>query len=800
MKTAFFTGLVLFWFLPFDLSAQCDPLQTWMKVVLKTDAYPNETHWKVFSQNGRVVGQHTYFPAPHQVYVDSFCVDKNACLEWVISDLQSDGICCDHGDGYFEVYLNGRLLTRGGTFGAENRQFFNCSVGDNCLTAKDLTVGNNITRGLGDEWYRFVPDVSGRYTFSTCYPENTCNTVIWVYGYCDGLIYDHTNRSALFYNDDYCGEQAQATALLEAGKPYLIRIGGRENTCDNLPIHWTVQYEGQISGCTDVLACNYNPVATIDDLSCRYAGDPDCPDGPDLTLDEQVLKSSLERKEIHFDDSCLREEGCLKGYGNRTIINFSSKIINIGTQDFFLGIPPKDPANANETWEWDACHRHWHYEGYAEYLLFDEFGQNFLAGFKNGFCVYDNECAPGVEKKFTCELQGLTAGCSDIYESFLPCQWIDITDVPPGKYTLVNRVNWDFSPDALGRYETDYSNNWAQVCIEIFRDSATGYVGFDVHQNCPRYIDCAGTPNGLATYDCEGVCQGKRITGDLLPDTLRNSNDVLRYIDECLNDTLRANYCNDLNRDGRITVTDASLILECVLHANAPPLPGHGHAPCEFPFSVTNRNDSVWLSIGEIVPSRDYFDLAVLSPYGKIAAFELSLSGVSISNVHSLTPLVSTSIYHDSSEILGISFEEDFLPKTNEWLPLLRVFFAALTDDEVCVQPGTTFVNDIREEMNFVSGDCREVMISPVSDISVKQQLLSVFPNPARDIAYLLRSPSNSEPAEIQLIDLTGSVVRTIFTFQTDPIQLPLYQLPAGLYTIRVRLSDQILMERLMVN
>ena len=30
------------------------------------------------------------------------------------------------------------------------------------------------------------------------------------------------------------------------------------------------------------------------------------------------------------------------------------------------------------------------------------------------------------------------------------------------------RVNWDYDPDALGRYETNTENNWA-VCIELDR-------------------------------------------------------------------------------------------------------------------------------------------------------------------------------------------------------------------------------------------------------------------------------------------------------------------------------------------
>ena len=79
-------------------------------------------------------------------------------------------------------------------------------------------------------------------------------------------------------------------------------------------------------------------------------------------------------------------------------------------------------------------------------------------GFKSGLCITDFGCEPGYNPKFSCDNMGISAHCYDIYWSKLKCQWIDVTDLPDGKYTLVVRINWKNSADALGQVE---KKGWA---------------------------------------------------------------------------------------------------------------------------------------------------------------------------------------------------------------------------------------------------------------------------------------------------------------------------------------------------
>ena len=62
--------------------------------------------------------------------------------------------------------------------------------------------------------------------------------------------------------------------------------------------------------------------------------------------------------------------------------------------------------------------------------------------------------------------------CGDLYGSHLDCQWIDITDVPLGTYTLRLRVN----PDYLV-LESDYKNNEVRCLLEIIPDDRYKYMG-----------------------------------------------------------------------------------------------------------------------------------------------------------------------------------------------------------------------------------------------------------------------------------------------------------------------------------
>lgn len=113
------------------------------------------------------------------------------------------------------------------------------------------------------------------------------------------------------------------------------------------------------------------------------------------------------------------------------------------------------PTGAVGKWSGDG-HNHWHVQEMMRYDLWG--GHGTMRGAKVGFCFLDSDpwnlSLPGAVGSFyyrgswcstdpnaLSNKMGISIGWSDEYEWYLAWQWIDITDVPGGTYTV--RANVD---------------------------------------------------------------------------------------------------------------------------------------------------------------------------------------------------------------------------------------------------------------------------------------------------------------------------------------------------------------------
>ncbi|XP_047448913.1 protein-lysine 6-oxidase-like [Mugil cephalus] len=167
---------------------------------------------------------------------------------------------------------------------------------------------------------------------------------------------------------------------------------------------------------------------------------------PDLVPDPYYIQIATYVQRLPmYNLRCAAEENCLAttasyahDYDTRVLLRFPQRVKNQGTADFL-------PSKPRYAWEWHSCHNHFHsMDEFSLYELLDAQTQRQVAeGHKASFCLEDTSCDPGYYRRFACtsHTQGLSPGCYDTYNADIDCQWIDITDVSPGKYILKVTVN-----------------------------------------------------------------------------------------------------------------------------------------------------------------------------------------------------------------------------------------------------------------------------------------------------------------------------------------------------------------------
>lgn len=185
---------------------------------------------------------------------------------------------------------------------------------------------------------------------------------------------------------------------------------------------------------------------------------------PDLEGNAKAVEEStfLSDQYLYYLQ-CAFEEQCLSSSANelygshrwtfasRRLLRFSTIAKNIGTADF-------RPFVDRSKWEWHACHQHYHsMEAFSHYDIIDKHGNKIAEGHKASFCLEDSSCDRGVHPKYHClnyGHQGISIGCQDSYLADIDCQWIDVTDVKAGQYTLKIEINPDMKVP-----EISYDNN-----------------------------------------------------------------------------------------------------------------------------------------------------------------------------------------------------------------------------------------------------------------------------------------------------------------------------------------------------
>ena len=778
-------------FFCFCLSSQISA-QKELTITITSDDFPQDITWELQNQNckeivasGDMMG---CLPNETCVVYSEMVVDD--CYTLLLRDRNKDGI---QAPGGYTVFYGGELVVESEAFTERVYHDFNCGPGQTCSQAIVLSLPDRdiFAPDTHEFWLEFTPEEDGHYRINTCDNRQTgvgvADTQLWYYDDCNRDLHTCGAEGSLNFSDDTfdCAPGSGFNFIpLEEGITYYIRhrpLVDWTNIIHNDSLKIKVQKLPVRKGCIDSTACNYDPFAQLDNLpdngSCFYS--VEC--APDLSLDVEELRSTIMVDTVFSNDLCFVEEGCLKGEGPREVIRFSTKIDNIGNADYVVGRPESSP----DLFDDNNCHGHNHHLGYAEYLIYRGEGQPEPVGFKSGFCVLDLDCsdAGGTLPKYICAYMGITAGCSDIYDEDIDCQWIDITDLDDGQYTIVVRINHFRLPDLRGLHEKTFDNNTGQACVEI--DRSSGKLVVNVLEDCEQYVDCLGNLNGDAVIDCNGDCGGTAHFGDLDGTGELEVNDLMLYLDMLESGLAEPTVCSDLNGDGEFSIADAALVYDC-LEEKAENIDNPFHDHCSFPGGGTNLNDMGIIRISEFSATESYIDLEAWIPDRDLAAYQINVDGVKIESVEKLYTQAADQLMHNGSAVFAMHGVTN-LTRNTDFEPFIRINYSDVLSDNICISTTSEFVNNMYDNISVIIEDgCRSLTDTD----EIQKRLISIHPNPALDRIRV--NTGDHLAVKCDIINLDG---KSVFSDNIDPVSnfdIPVTSLPEGLYVLKISFQDGI--------
>ena len=185
-------------------------------------------------------------------------------------------------------------------------------------------------------------------------------------------------------------------------------------------------------------------------------------------------------------------------------LRFSAIIVNVGAGPFQAYGHPNEsgvlsvdqqfrttsgtiadhPTDAQMYWSGDG-HNHWHVRDLEQYVLEGQNGKTRLYGEKHGFCFWDNYRYDATLAGYpatavytgsnSCQtrgdgtvLMGLSIGWGDRYPATIVDQYINISGLPAGEYTVTATADW-----ANWFAESNESNNSTTARIRISKTGVT---------------------------------------------------------------------------------------------------------------------------------------------------------------------------------------------------------------------------------------------------------------------------------------------------------------------------------------
>ena len=291
---------------------------------ITTDNYPTETSWQLINQSGVVVASINSgdLTQANTSYTWSICPSGTDCYDFIIYDTYGDGICCGYGNGSYSVSYNGNVVASGGSFGTSetNSAIGSCIVPIvGCMNPSasnyDPLANTSTSFGgifdpnggsgayfNGNRHLLVDANVPAKIVSADVYSNSSSNTITFELRDNTSSVIDDTTltlvqgQQRINLNFDVpVGNNYELGISSSNSSPGLYRsndaafvnypydIGGLISITESSAsvadqyyyYFYNIEVEAMcvglttpILGCTDPLACNYDPNANTDDGSC----------------------------------------------------------------------------------------------------------------------------------------------------------------------------------------------------------------------------------------------------------------------------------------------------------------------------------------------------------------------------------------------------------------------------------------------------------------------------------------------------------------------------------------------------
>lgn len=234
----------------------------------------------------------------------------------------------------------------------------------------------------------------------------------------------------------------------------------------------------------------------------------ECP-APDLTLAFPADFRPRFESAVFKEGDCQLQK-CVGGEGPRRLLRFPLEVVNRGAGPIILAL--RDAPGVRSV----ACDGSLFLDDFLRYELVDAEGARRASGVGDvGLTCRLGSSMAESSSPFDCDMLGLEPHSYRSYSSDANCQWVDVTTLPPGEYTLRATVNADWR-----LAEQDLGNNVLERAVVIpaadplapCQEKVPDELGFGENIECgwqmmPGQTGLSCSPGELVSLACT-FCDG----------------------------------------------------------------------------------------------------------------------------------------------------------------------------------------------------------------------------------------------------------------------------------------------------